>query len=164
MKSPLSNQHIIRFFMMFSFYFILTAQLSSTYAIYFVIISKRRKSKKKKSKLFVNFFDIFLGNGILWNTWNHLQLNHEVWCWHQERFVRQHSFIWRYHHVPRNCWSYAKRNHRLVHIYHISQRTEQNLEQGNQRIPKIILCSRRDSQLCEQVTGLFLHPLPHVNH
>lgn len=64
---------------------------------------------------------IVLGNGIGWHPRDHIQLNHEMWCGHQEGFVCQHSVVWRHHYVSRNSRPHAKRDHIARTVHHENQ-------------------------------------------
>merc|ERR1712242_36502 len=61
------------------------------------------------------------GNGGLRNPRDHLQLHHEVRCWHQEGPVRQHRHVRWYHHVPRYCRQNAEGDHRPGSLHHQDQ-------------------------------------------
>jgi len=60
-------------------------------------------------------------HGVVWYSWNHLQLDHEVRCWHQEGPLCQHCSLRRHHHVPWHCWPHAEGNHRTGSVHHENQ-------------------------------------------
>merc|ERR1712119_158182 len=61
------------------------------------------------------------GNGGLRHPRDHLQVHHEVRCWHQEGPVRQHRHVRWHHHVPRYCRQDAEGDHRSCPIHHQDQ-------------------------------------------
>merc|ERR1712142_495059 len=64
---------------------------------------------------------IFLGNGSRRHPRGLLQRHHEVRHRHPQGPLRQHRPLWRHHHVPRYCRSYAEGDHRLGSFHHEDQ-------------------------------------------
>merc|ERR1711974_185486 len=56
--------------------------------------------------------------GVLRCPRDHLQLHHEVRCWHQEGPVRQHRHVRWHHHVPRYRRQDAEGDHRPCSLHH----------------------------------------------